>query len=126
MHNHKPKPQNEQDAILKELINRDYWIIDGAQGKKFRQRLEAANLIIYLDRPQLQSILRVFKRNVQNGVNRGQPWGKFYWNKKWEWKKQLHPKICAFTKTLQPTQHYVVLQSDQDIAKFLKTLTGKD
>lgn len=60
------KPKDEQAAIHEELVKADRWIIEGNWSHTLEERVERAQLILYLDCPLWVSLLRVTKRLIEN------------------------------------------------------------
>ncbi len=83
----------EWESIVRELIARDAWIIDGSYYGTLDLRLERADAVVFFDLPRLVCVWRVLKRRLQNlgGSNRlGMPEGcpeRIYWTfLKWVWR----------------------------------------
>lgn len=55
-------PEVEYLAKHKEIVDKEKWIIDGYIEKNMKNRLEAANLVIYLDYSPLVCFIRFIKR----------------------------------------------------------------
>lgn len=55
-------PENEYLVKHKEIVNKDKWVIEGFLDNKMKERLEAADLIIFLDYPSIISATRFIKR----------------------------------------------------------------
>ena len=127
------------------LCERDEWIMDGMNLRLLLTRIDAADMIIFLDIPRYKCLWRVIKRTLMNyGKERldspaGCPEGfSFAFLKflKWVWKfkKYYKPRIYAYFKMeqdfqdemhandgFQPKEFYV-LRSQKEIDEFLKTL----
>lgn len=65
-------PQNEWKNTLRELISREYWIMDGNHPEAIDQYLEAADTIIFLDMHQAVCVWRVLARLMRN-LGRSRP-----------------------------------------------------
>lgn len=104
-------PPQEWESIVRELISRDSWIIDGSYYGTLDMRLQRADAVIFFDLPRLVCTWRVFKRRLQNlrGTNRpGMPEGcpeRIYWSfLKWVWryrkthKPQVMEKLSRFSE----------------------------
>lgn len=59
------RPQEEFDAILKEKLEEEYWIIDGNYNRTLDLRVSYCDLIIYLDIPRITCLYSVIKRRFQ-------------------------------------------------------------
>ena len=68
--NYKPNwiqvDKNERDDIISSKANEDKWIIDGNYNNTLKERLERADLIIWLDYSSFTQLKGVFKRVVKN------------------------------------------------------------
>jgi adenylate kinase family enzyme len=64
--NWQPRPDDEWAAIVRELISRDRWIMDGNYGGTLDQRLEACDTVFFLDMPRSQCMARVLRRQFRN------------------------------------------------------------
>jgi len=58
--------KDERDAIIASKANERRWIIDGNYNKTLKDRLEKADLIIWLDYSSLTHIKGVIKRIIKN------------------------------------------------------------
>ena len=107
----------------------DRWIIDGNFSKTFDIRLPRADTIIWIDQPRILCLWRAFWRTTsQYGRNRpdlapGCPekydWEfyKFIWN----FRRNNVEKIKQAVEQLAPHARFIRLQSDKEIAGFLKS-----
>ena len=55
-------PDEEWDAIVREIVSRESWITDGNYGRTMEPRLERADTVLFLDFPRVVCLWRVFKR----------------------------------------------------------------
>lgn len=58
------RDKKERDKIILEKIAEEKWIIDGTYRSTMTERLERANLIIFLDYSSFSQIKGVLKRNI--------------------------------------------------------------
>lgn len=58
--------KNERDRIIASKANDDKWIIDGNYNKTLKERLDKADLIIWLDYSSFTHLKGVFKRVFKN------------------------------------------------------------
>ena len=58
--------KNERDAIISSKANEQRWIIDGNYNKTLKERLNRANLIIWLDYSSFAHLKGVLKRIIKN------------------------------------------------------------
>ncbi|HEY5588821.1 MAG TPA: AAA family ATPase, partial [Candidatus Paceibacterota bacterium] len=59
-----PTPKDEWDDLMKSLVAKQKWIIDGNYGRTLDIRLENADTIIFLNMPTYLCIYRVIKRRL--------------------------------------------------------------
>lgn len=59
-------PDEEWEAIQRDLVKKDSWIIDGNYSGTIYIRIEAADTVIFLDLPRAVCAWRVIKRRIQN------------------------------------------------------------
>lgn len=57
-------PNAEWDELLRRLVAEPAWIIDGNYGRTLDIRIQAADTVIWLDKPRLLCEWRVIKRRV--------------------------------------------------------------
>jgi adenylate kinase family enzyme len=62
-------PQQEWFEVVRELISRESWVMDGNYSSTLEMRIKRADTAIFLDVPRRLSFWRVFKRRM---VHRGQ------------------------------------------------------
>ncbi|WP_135552572.1 P-loop NTPase family protein [Paenibacillus cymbidii] len=55
-------PPEQWDAVNREIVRKESWIIDGHYGRTLDMRLEAADTVILLDMPRLLCIWRATRR----------------------------------------------------------------
>jgi len=67
--NHLPnweiRNQEERDRIILEKVNEDKWIIDGTYRSTLQQRLEHADLVIYLDYSSIAQVKGIMGRYIK-------------------------------------------------------------
>jgi len=54
-----PTPEKEWDNLLRELVKKEKWIIDGNYSKTLDIRLKEADTVIFLDMPRYLTIYRI-------------------------------------------------------------------
>ena len=64
--NWQPRDKNERDQIILSLIEKEKWIIDGTYKSTLKQRLEKADLVIWLDYSTFAQMKGILKRYLQN------------------------------------------------------------
>ncbi len=60
------RDKNERDKIILEKANEDKWIIDGTYRSTLKERLEKADLIIYLDYSSIAQVKGALGRFIKN------------------------------------------------------------
>ncbi len=117
---------------LKELLERDSWVMDGNYTSSLPQRLEYADTVIFLDRGRVKSLLRCVGRLLKyRGQSRPELAPGCYEKidldfLKWIWNypRDVKPRIMA-TLSEQAGKEVVVLKSDQEIARYLAASVEK-
>ena len=66
LENWKQRDKMQRDEMILQKVNEDKWIIDGTYSSTLTQRLEAADLIIYLDYSSLAQIIGVMRRFIRH------------------------------------------------------------
>lgn len=66
LENWKERNKDERDKIILDIVKTDKWIIDGTYRSTLLQRLEASDLVIYLDYSSMSQIRGVMKRYIKN------------------------------------------------------------
>ncbi len=61
----RPTPKQEWREVVRSLLSRPRWIMDGNYGGTMDERIAAADTIIYLDWPRLSCMWGLIKRRVQ-------------------------------------------------------------
>ena len=66
-----PTPNDEWNDLIKNLVSKEKWVIDGDYGRTLDIRLENADTIIFLNMPMYLCIYRIIKRRLMyNGISR--------------------------------------------------------
>lgn len=127
-------PPNVFRAQLAEAISGDAWITDGNYALlTFDLRLPRADLIIWVERPPLHCLWRVFRRALRSlfstheHLAAGCPerFDRRFWDRLryiLHFNRINRPRIEAARQTHGPHVPVVVLRSDRDIAAFLARL----
>lgn len=66
LENWKQRDKNQRDEIILQKVNEDKWIIDGTYRSTLSQRLDAADLIIYLDYSSFAQIRGIMGRFMKH------------------------------------------------------------
>ena len=120
------RPEPERDALFREVLRRESWIIEGAYVEWPRQGIDEADTILYLDIgiPELRRrvVLRFIKRKLgkdnENKIeNLRSLWDLLAWNK-----KQV-PKIRSCVRRLQTERkNVIVARNEADIEAFIEKI----
>lgn len=131
-HDSKHDYENNKDewrTLIKSLVNKDKWIIEGNYKSTFELRLPRADTIIYFDFPKTVSVYRTLKRRVQyrNKLRPEMPA---------DWREKIDPKfmkfVWNFNKTERPLiydqlanyndENIVILKNPEEVKNFLDSL----
>jgi adenylate kinase family enzyme len=61
-----PTPPGEWEAVVRDLVTGDRWLIDGNYGGTLELRLEAADTAVFIDVPRHTCLRRVLVRGVRD------------------------------------------------------------
>ncbi|MGM0884980.1 MAG: DNA topology modulation protein FlaR [Bacillota bacterium] len=110
----------DRDQLLKDIINENYWIVEGAHHKWVSESFEKSDLIIYVEPTKLSRDIRLFIRFSKQklGLEQGNYnqtikdlFKHFVWNKEFDSIKK--PEIFTL---LQPYMHKVeVIKNNKEI-----------
>jgi adenylate kinase family enzyme len=124
-----PTPKDEWAERVRELCERDSWIMDGNFGGTRELRFAACDTIIFLDMPRRLCLYRVIKRFIKyRGGNR--PDMAAGCNEKldleflaWVWNYPKKGRINALADLERcRDKHVVILRSKREADTFLKSL----
>ena len=124
-----PTPDDEWDAIILELTQRDAWIMDGNYGRTLATRLAAADTVIFLDVAPLVCLWRIFKRRlrtrgVRPDVAPGCPerlnWEFVHWVL--TYRKRRRPGILRQLAAARPDQRIVILRTSAEMRRFIDSV----
>ena len=117
---------------LRDLLQRDRWIMDGNFGGTLEMRLEAADTVVYLDTPRRRCLVRVLLRvfryrgKTRSDLAPGCPekldWKFLMWI--WCYRRRHHPEILALRDKTSDTHRWEVLASVLDTDRFVESLPG--
>ena len=123
-------PDEEWHEIVKSLISREKWIMDGNFSGTLTIRAERADTIILLDMPRYVNMTGIFRRVIKYYGKRrpdlpdGCP-EKFDWQfTKWVWnfKKNSRPKMMAKLEPFRSSKNIITLKSRKEVNKFVENL----
>lgn len=133
--NWQDRPLEEGQAMVKEFMSQDSWVIDGNYRKFFQvERLEEADMIIFMNFPAYRALPRAIKRYIRfYGKTRSDMADdcieKLDWTfMKWILKDGRTPMIKDHYKSLQRTypEKWIELTSQKDINAFMTRIEQKE
>ena len=118
-------PKDEWEKIVRELTQRDSWIIDGNYSGTLDIRIAACDTVIFLDVARTVCLWRVFKRVLffRNGRRTDMAEGcdeRFnleFMKWIWDYPKRTRPKVLKLLK--DSSKNVVRLRTRYDIERFL-------
>ena len=120
--------KNEWIARHREIIDRPRWLIDGNYASTMDERLEQADLIVWLDMPRWRCILGILKRRWQyrgrtrpdmnEGCRERINWEflKYVWN----FHRDNRPELLKKLKTFQGRKTIHILTNRKQVDRFLE------
>ncbi len=123
-------PDSEWQEIVKSLISRDEWIMDGNFSGTLSIRAERADTIIFLDLPRNVNMKGIFRRVIKYyGKTRPDlPDGcpeKFDWVfTKWVWNfhNNSRPKVLEILEPFRSSKNIITLKSRKEVNNFIDRL----
>jgi adenylate kinase family enzyme len=126
--------KEEQRVIQTDLVKRPEWIIDGNYGGTLDIRLDAADMIIFLDFKRTLCLYRVMKRALQYRNKRRPDMSEgnkehvdldFY---KWIWHfpENQRPGILEKFDRVSSDKEVIWLYTPKDVEDFIKRVKEKD
>lgn len=124
--------KNERDAIISSKSNDEKWIIDGNYNKTLKERLDKADLIIWLDYSSFAHLKGVFKRIIKN-YNKERPeipgckerinftFIKYVAT----YNRRKRPQTIEILKDI-PNDKLLIFSKQRDLNKWLKTFTNRE
>jgi adenylate kinase family enzyme len=123
-------PRDEWTRIVDGLLARDAWVMDGNYAGTLDRRLAACDTAIFLDFPRAVCLWRAVKRRIVHhgrsrpdmapGNDERLTWEFARWI--WTYPRERRPGVLAKVGALRPDQRAVILRSDADAERFLRTL----
>lgn len=126
--------KDEWQDRIKDLIEKDAWIMDGNYSGTLEMRLAACDTVIFLDLPRTLCLRRAFKRSMsyKNGTRPDMAAGcdekidleylKFLkWI--WDYPKRSRPKVEALLQQFQNTKKIVRLKTTAEVENFFVKLS---
>ncbi len=125
-----PMPREEWDNLIKDLVKKDKWIIDGNYGRTMDIRLNVADTVIFLNMPAYLCIYRVLKRRIiyrgrsRPDMGAGCPEKTDFTFLKWilQYKRNNKPAILRQLNELPPQKDVIILNKSKEMDEFLQIL----
>jgi adenylate kinase family enzyme len=120
-------PRDEWQRVVRELLRRDAWIIDGNYSNTLELRLEACDTVIFLDTARLVCLWRVLKRailyrsrtrpDMAEGFRERLDWGFIRWV--WSYRSRTKPQIVELLRQSARRKQVIWLRSQAEVKRFL-------
>ena len=124
--------KDERDAIISSKANEQRWIIDGNYNKTLKERLEKADLVIWLDYSSFTHIKGVIKRIIKNYDKEKPdiPGCKERLNFTFlkyvlTYNKKKRPKVLEILKDI-PSEKMLIFKRQKDLNSWIKTFTHNE
>jgi adenylate kinase family enzyme len=120
-------PKDEWLKTVRELLERDSWIMDGNYSGTLALRLEACDTVIFLDMARTLCLRRVLKRALmyRNGSRPDMAEGcreklnleflRWVWN----YSSRTRPKVVKMLKSNSQRKRIIWLRSESEVERFL-------
>lgn len=120
----------EWQAIQKQIIKNQQWIMDGNYEESIEIRLEACDTVVFLNFSRVLCLYRVYKRYFQfrgktrTDINEGcpervsLPFIQWIWN----YPKQSAPEIAQKLNAVSDKKNVIILKSPEAVKQFLENL----
>ena len=127
-------PRDIWRARVKELLERDRWIMDGNYGSTLAERARAADTIILLAFSRVRCLYNVFKRamryrgRARPDLNPGCPehlpdWDFIRWI--WTYPDAELPTVLEVLAAHEKDKRIIVLRSRAEVERFLATVNAR-
>lgn len=128
-----PTPKDEWDDVIKNLVSKEEWIIDGNYGKTLDIRLKNADTIIFLNMPTYLCIYRIIKRRFMYRGKTRPDMDEGCTEKldidfvKWVWgyNKNQKPRIIDKLSKLSNTKNVFILNNSSEVSKLIYDLRNQ-
>ena len=125
-----PVPDDEWEAVVRELAAADEWIIDGNYSPTLPARLARADTVVFLDLPRLVCLWAVTRRalrywgrsrpDMAEGVNENLRPAFLRWI--WDYPSSSRPRVLERLAALPPEVRVVHLRSRRAIRDWLASV----
>jgi len=123
---------DEFDNVLKKLLNKDQWIIDGNFIRTLDIRVKEADTVIFFDMPRYLCMYRIVKRrfmylgksrpDITEGCKEKLDFEFVSWV--WNFNKNVRPKILKRLNESFQGENLIVFKSKSQVKKYLDEIKG--
>jgi adenylate kinase family enzyme len=125
-----PTQKEEWDNVIKNLVSKEEWILDGNYGRTLDMRLNNADTIIFLNMPTYLCIYRIIKRRIMYSgktrpdMNEGcqEKLELDFVKWVWEYNKNKRPGIVKKLDKLSNEKKVIILNNSSEVDKFISDL----
>lgn len=123
-------PVDDWDIIVESFSDSEEWIIDGNYSRTMNTRIQRADLIIFLDMPNMLCLYRIFKRRIKYNRKTRPDMNEECTEKldlefiKWVWnfKKRNRAKILDKLEVASKTKRIIILKNRKQVNEFIEGL----
>lgn len=124
--------RDKRDSLILEKSNAEKWIIDGNYNKTLKERLDKADLVIWLDYSSFAQLKGVLKRIIKN-FNKEKPelpgckerFNLTFIKYVITYNKKKRPQVQNFLKDI-PNEKILIFKKQKDLNKWLKQFTKNE
>lgn len=125
----KPLPPERFEAVQRDLVARDSWIIDGNYNSTLHVRLTAADTVVFMDTSTLGCLWGVLGRQLRNGAGQNPRTGVYaritagFVRYVLGYRRRMRPRVLAkLERYAEPQAEVVVLRGRRATAQWLATV----
>lgn len=123
-------PVDDWNIIVESFSDSEEWIIDGNYSRTMNIRIKRADLIIFLDMPNMLCLYRIFKRRIKYNRKTRPDMNEECTEKldlefiKWVWnfKKRNRAKILDKLEVASKTKRIIILKNRKQVNEFIEGL----
>jgi adenylate kinase family enzyme len=121
-------PADEWDAVVKDLVSNDSWIMDGTYERSLHLRVPAAELVILFESRRWACLWRVVKRKLfEDRLGRvdappGQPINRAFLRYIWNYPRLTRPAVLESIKEHGRQETVLVLKGPREAIRLLQLL----
>ncbi|MEM9666309.1 MAG: DNA topology modulation protein [Bacteroidota bacterium] len=116
---------------VRQLIQRERWVMDGNYSGTMEMRLAAADTIVFLDTPRWRCLWQATRRylrfrgrsrpDMSPGCPERLPLAFLWWI--WRYPRARRPGLLARLQAVEPSQRVVVVRSTREARRFLNSVS---